>query len=518
MADVDLDDITPHYARGQSEEIAVEEPPAPDVFEAAEVSIMTESAHASSRQQDDDEFADISISPLPSTTSTSSQDIASAADSPPVTSPVLSPPSTSTSDASSTESMGSTTSYPLGVLKRNPADEQTQRKSRKKSVRFSFPAEPTIYRYPVTDDPGPGTIERLITTNQQPGANDSSARGSSAAGTATFAAVVGASMASDGASGEVVQADGNGTVMIQGDEWDVVNAQRMAERNAAPGPAEDIAVTPISYTDALNYLLSVDRSNVEDTVVVFDPSLAPPKRGVMYWLTCGAYHPRPTPLRGEGLILERLFVLCCARMQFNDYDAAHVRMLRTLYARLTGSTSRQCARFGSHWETIGFQGNDPATDLRGCGLFGLLQLLFFAAEPAYSALAIDVVTLSRTNLSSQGDFPFAVAGINLSKSVLEVLRSGAANEIANRWESVILVANQLYVAMFYELYLLWKPGTMRIQDFSRVVKLIRDAAIKDPEALLDQLLRGMAERKARATGADTSKRKGSNDNEFTNMT
>jgi hypothetical protein len=33
-------------------------------------------------------------------------------------------------------------------------------------------------------------------------------------------------------------------------------------------------------------------------------------------------------------------------------------------------------RFGHHWGSIGFQGDDPATDLRGVGMLGLLQLLY----------------------------------------------------------------------------------------------------------------------------------------------
>ena len=33
-----------------------------------------------------------------------------------------------------------------------------------------------------------------------------------------------------------------------------------------------------------------------------------------------------------------------------------------------------------HWESIGFQGNDPATDLRGAGILALLQLLHFSSK------------------------------------------------------------------------------------------------------------------------------------------
>jgi hypothetical protein len=51
--------------------------------------------------------------------------------------------------------------------------------------------------------------------------------------------------------------------------------------------------------------------------------------------------------------------------------------------------SQLVPRFGQHWGRIGFQGDDPATDLRGVGMLGLLQLLYLhhhspaAAEKLY---------------------------------------------------------------------------------------------------------------------------------------
>lgn len=33
-------------------------------------------------------------------------------------------------------------------------------------------------------------------------------------------------------------------------------------------------------------------------------------------------------------------------------------------------------RYGPHWTALGFQGDDPATDLRGAGMLGLLQLFY----------------------------------------------------------------------------------------------------------------------------------------------
>lgn len=43
-------------------------------------------------------------------------------------------------------------------------------------------------------------------------------------------------------------------------------------------------------------------------------------------------------------------------------------------------SARRIPRFGPHWESVGFQGDDPATDLRGYGMLGLLQMLTLIGE------------------------------------------------------------------------------------------------------------------------------------------
>jgi hypothetical protein len=42
-------------------------------------------------------------------------------------------------------------------------------------------------------------------------------------------------------------------------------------------------------------------------------------------------------------------------------------------------------RLGPHWADLGFQGEDPATDLRAAGVLGLLQLLFLHSHDAAAA-------------------------------------------------------------------------------------------------------------------------------------
>lgn len=45
-------------------------------------------------------------------------------------------------------------------------------------------------------------------------------------------------------------------------------------------------------------------------------------------------------------------------------------------------------RYGPHWAALGFQGSDPTTDLRGCGILGLLHLLLLHEHDPANAQAI----------------------------------------------------------------------------------------------------------------------------------
>ena len=52
-----------------------------------------------------------------------------------------------------------------------------------------------------------------------------------------------------------------------------------------------------------------------------------------------------------------------------------------------------------------YVGNDPATDLRGTGMLGLLQLLYMVSDPRLIPLARDIYKLSRSD--EQVCFTFA---------------------------------------------------------------------------------------------------------------
>lgn len=98
----------------------------------------------------------------------------------------------------------------------------------------------------------------------------------------------------------------------------------------------------------------------------------------------------PPSLDSIKLIEERDRIFAFALRPFDNQDPYHFRFLSTIYQHLTETPLLECRRYGAHWEQIGFQGNDPATDLRGVGILGLLNILYFILNPSTQNLAKSV--------------------------------------------------------------------------------------------------------------------------------
>jgi hypothetical protein len=60
-------------------------------------------------------------------------------------------------------------------------------------------------------------------------------------------------------------------------------------------------------------------------------------------------------------------------------------ILKEIWVKLT---AKPFSRYGNHWNDIGFQGRDPATDLRSTGILSLLQWYIFIEDDFFSAKKI----------------------------------------------------------------------------------------------------------------------------------
>jgi hypothetical protein len=87
--------------------------------------------------------------------------------------------------------------------------------------------------------------------------------------------------------------------------------------------------------------------------------------------------PSPHPRLLPELVHERSTLLALSRESLDTSNTLHAKALHMLYECCV---RRPCpARFGSHWESLGFQGKDPGTDFRGAGMLALMHLLHMFA-------------------------------------------------------------------------------------------------------------------------------------------
>jgi len=275
------------------------------------------------------------------------------------------------------------------------------------------------------------------------------------------------------------------------DEWDMASKARLQELEQQRQQQAAAATTPpITVEEARSGLLAAGvtaerRATVEIrlstsrcSLGVFDP---------LCWCACfpmfsssrsqfvigssstsGSTSAIPLPLREQ-----RVQLLALAQVPLDWRDPLHRRVMQALYTAYaaagggSGSPAASAASAGpgTHWLSLGFQGNDPATDLRSCGMLGVLQLLQLAAlgggQPAAAAC--------RLAHSAQQEFPLAVVGLNFTAWTLAAVRRGALDRIARKQYGGRLAgaADAFYAGVWRAFVSRWRAqrATMRESGF-----------------------------------------------------
>ncbi|XP_053442786.1 ELMO domain-containing protein 3 isoform X2 [Nycticebus coucang] len=167
----------------------------------------------------------------------------------------------------------------------------------------------------------------------------------------------------------------------------------------------------------------------------------------------------------------------------DNQDPVHGRVLQTIYKKLTGSKF-DCALHGDHWEDLGFQGANPATDLRGAGFLALLHLLYLVMDSKTLMMAQEILRLSRHHIQQ---FPFCLMSVNITRIAIQALREECLSRECNRQQKVIPVVNSFYAATFLHLAHVWRTEQKTISDSGFVLKDLEMLAKKSPQRLLKTL-------------------------------
>ncbi|XP_068130858.1 ELMO domain-containing protein 3 isoform X2 [Hyperolius riggenbachi] len=259
-------------------------------------------------------------------------------------------------------------------------------------------------------------------------------------------------------------------------EWDALENIHTGLYCEKSGLLSDLpGQTPlISFNEALQYFQTADLSEYKKRI---QPTI---QRTGFSAITHMLFGP---PRLNRDLHAERDLLLAIAQCPLDSTQQVHIRVLQTIYKKMTGARF-DCPLYGSHWEQLGFQGMDPGTDLRAAGLLGLMHPLYMVMEPKTLPLAHDIFRLAQHHTQN---FPFCIMSINITRICIQALREERVSRECNRRQQVFAVLNDLYVAIFYHLYHVWKTQNKTISDSGFVLKEAETFAKRKPKDLLRQL-------------------------------
>ncbi|KAJ0713905.1 putative ELMO domain-containing protein [Helianthus annuus] len=178
---------------------------------------------------------------------------------------------------------------------------------------------------------------------------------------------------------------------------------------------------------------------------------------------------------------------------FDGSSLEHQDALRTLWR--SAYPNRDLPGLKSEaWKDMGWQGNDPSTDFRGGGFISLENLIFFANT--YPEAFQDLLN-KREGDRAEWEYPFAVAGINISFMLVQMLdiQSGLPTsssgvrflEFLSNDESAF---DELYCVAFKLMDVHWLARRASYMEFNEVIKstrtqLERELAIEDVTSVKD---------------------------------
>ena len=234
-----------------------------------------------------------------------------------------------------------------------------------------------------------------------------------------------------------------------------------------PEQKEEPTVTaePITYDEALRYFQGLDMSSDKEKITPTQPD----QRHVLKRI----FKRRPGLKAPDA---ERDFVFLVALQKYDPRVPVHWRMIHTVFRELTPKNKPvPCPTLGAHWVRIGFQGNDPRTDInRAMRCLALLQLLHLLEKERRLAGA-----LFRAANQGGKDWPFACTSISFTRMAVQKLRSGKLNGRCNALGGVLEALHECHAALFRDFLARIRSGQDRfcalndIQEGKKPIKVAR---------------------------------------------
>ncbi|QDZ19267.1 engulfment/cell motility ELMO domain-containing protein [Chloropicon primus] len=165
---------------------------------------------------------------------------------------------------------------------------------------------------------------------------------------------------------------------------------------------------------------------------------------------------------------ERVCIIHLSEKKFENENSQHDGMLASIYCTIFGEDASNVKRYGKHWEQIGFQGKNPATDLRGTGMWGLCQILFFV-EHCFHVMQ----TIFDYSQDPNYGFPFCAIALNISGMGLDLLSAKHFDAPAIDVGSLHTAFNMWYCGAMNVFFRTWRDSKATMDDSGTIMDLLR---------------------------------------------
>ncbi|KAI3728766.1 hypothetical protein L6452_17408 [Arctium lappa] len=129
------------------------------------------------------------------------------------------------------------------------------------------------------------------------------------------------------------------------------------------------------------------------------------------------------------------------------------------------------------WKEMGWQGANPSTDFRGCGFLSLENLLFFAKT---FPTPFRRLLLKQRGTRAQWEYPFAVAGINVSFMLTQMLELYSVKPRCHHCVNFVKILGEdeeafdvLYCIAFALMDAQWLAMHASYMEFNEVLQITR---------------------------------------------
>eukprot|EP00658_Telonema_sp_P-2_P048927 TRINITY_DN37212_c0_g1_i1.p1 TRINITY_DN37212_c0_g1~~TRINITY_DN37212_c0_g1_i1.p1 ORF type:complete len:350 (+),score=76.80 TRINITY_DN37212_c0_g1_i1:139-1188(+) len=265
-------------------------------------------------------------------------------------------------------------------------------------------------------------------------------------------------------------------------EWSAVQ-QHEASEHEGDSEGENPVREPLSSDQALEGLLETDLS---EELLQIQPT-RPPDGFLARMASCFA------PSLEAGLIGERNHFFALAKLKYSDSakDDLHLSMLRTVFTVMTNTpmadTVMTVGRKGPHWQDIGFQQNDPATDIRGTGMLGVLQFVWLVTEyPGVARFVHQASCIAERGVHHMSQFPPVCTGFEFTKMTLEAMRDGTLIRRANACGQVWLPTFELFGAGLLKFGTAWKRDRLSIKEYLGAKTEVMEFCKSNPDRAIQE--------------------------------